>query len=375
MDPTSPLDMAEVVQAAHDPQGLMESLNMAAPVSVYAANQTQQHAPIDMLGHNPTALDSTFAAMSLATHQTQLKEVMEGLTAAIADNDNDSRKVKLDALNKRVVEVFEPYTNQDKVIKTTAAAEAPKIKFIEPQWSLPLLLRWADVYSMTNIYNRNVAWHPEKMHGTAFDVRSNRPADPLDDVETAAKGYPVYKQVRGSPGEKAVGEQHADPNANPPRNEYIPGIPAKPEIFAHEGFPEIITGKPLQYQGAQPVGKELQLYVYPGTGPHTPDQLDVCATLLKFEAWANASGYTERMCLDFLTTFTQAKFGARGELPYAGLSATDWANQLVSVYYRPPPINRTEEVSEFVRMPEMNIRQAYNKLFNLYHQALYTVPD
>ena len=81
------------------------------------------------------------------------------------------------------------------------------------------------------------------------------------------------------------------------------------------------------------------------------------------------------MCLDFLTTFTQAKFGARGELPYAGLSATDWANQLVSVYYRPPPINRTEEVSEFVRMPEMNIRQAYNKLFNLYHQALYTVPD
>ena len=364
MDNTSSLDMAEVLQAAH-----------AAPVSVCAANQTQQHAPLDMLGQNPTGLDSTFAAMSLATHQTQLKGVMEDLTAAIADNDNDSRKTKLDALNKKVVEVFEPYTNQDKVIKTTAAAEAPKIKFIEPAWSLPLLLRWADVYSMNDIYNRNVAWRPEKMHGTAYDVRRPRAADPIHVANTAAAGYTVYDTVLGQGSERAVPEQQADANADPPRPHYTPAVPAKPEIPEHIGFPEIVTGKPLQWEGAQPVGKELQLYVYAGTAPHSPDQLDVCATLLKFEAWANASGYTERMCLDFLTTFTQAKFGPRGELPYAGLTATDWANQLISVYFRPPPINRTEEVSRFVRLPEMNIRQAYNQLFNLYHQALYTVPD
>ena len=377
MDNTSSLDMAEVLQAAHDPQGLLESLDgsTAAALSICTASPTQQHAPLDMLGQNPTGLDSTFAAMSLATHQTQLKGVMEDLTAAIADNDNATRRTKLEALNKKVVEVFEPYTNQDKVIKTTAAAEAPKIKFIEPAWSLPLLLRWADVYSMNDIYNRNVAWRPEKMHGTAYDVRRPRVADPIHAANTAAAGYTVYDTVLGQGSERAVPEQQADANADPPRPHYTPAVPAKPEIPAHIGFPEIVTGKPLQWEGAQPVGKELQLYVYAGTAPHSPDQLDVCATLLKFEAWANASGYTERMCLDFLTTFTQAKFGPRGELPYAGLTATDWANQLVSVYFRPPPINRTEEVSGFVRLPEMNIRQAYNKLFNLYHQALYTVPD
>merc|ERR1712015_272121 len=99
------------------------------------------------------------------------------------------------------------------------------------------------------------------------------------------------------------------------------------------------------------------------------------ATLVKFSDFANKSGYTTEMAVSFLNNLCQIKFGARGHVPYMHLDPTSWANKLISIFFKPDPLSRTQAAHDFVRSPDMSITMAYNHLETIYHDIMYFVHD
>ena len=370
--------------AANDPTTILS----AFPAQGLAASNMTSNV-LDQNWDSPQgALEASFSQMTLATHNTKVKSIIDQLCDAVKEPEEAQRITKADAILAKSKEAFEVYTQQEAAINTSSSDSAPKIQFTVPDWDWPEVLHWANVMQMHDPFYKDEPWKPHQVHGVLYDTRRARDADEVDVDESARVGHTVYVLIPEKEGEPAKqeipareeeevrGPDAAGHDRDPlPIRAYQPAKLAKPAIPEHRGFKKIVPGAVLKWHGVPPLDKEAKLITYIAGDKSSPNNIDLVATLVKFAEFANKSGYTTEMTVSFLTNLCQIRFGVRGHVPYMHLDPSSWANKLISIFFKPDPISRTKAAHDFVRTPDMSIQMAYNNLEMVYHDIMYFVHD
>ena len=90
-------------------------------------------------------LDQRFSQMSLASHQTNLCDVLLELVESTRDIATPDRIDKFNKIENKLKPMFENYRNQVSSVNSQHANSRPKIEFIEPLWTMKDVTKWQTV--------------------------------------------------------------------------------------------------------------------------------------------------------------------------------------------------------------------------------------
>ena len=336
---------------------------------------------------DPTGLENAFAQMSMAAHNTGVSKVLTSFTeqlARVATGTPAARLMVANAipdLRDRISKVFSESVAQNDAVTRNVSALAPVINFQVPEWSLASVYTWANTEKVRHEFHKDLSWRPVPAGKVHIDTRADRPADPVDVAATRAQPGgeamgPIYDFLPAEQGRAAQAEIAAVlGDGGGPAQEYVPAMPPKPSLPARRGYPAIVTGAPLAYEGPNPKEQEKNLLVYSHPDYQDQSHLDIVATLLAFETHANKSGYTKPLLITFLRDLVVRKSGTRAFNPYEQLEPNEIAARLVGIHFTPPPLNKIQDVVEFVRPVGESINQTYNKLKVMYLDVLHHIHD
>ena len=276
-------------------------------------------------------------------------------------NQDQLRQAKLTISN-----YFKPYKNSmDQMM--APSENLPKITFNHPQWTFQSYIH----YLRTEQIEEGNQLMPIPNGLAYLDARPNRDADPVD-----ANGVILDLQAQEYTG-RVEAVAHQPPSADPPVAEILgrPPIPAKPELPVRPGYPQIVTGSPIEHTGAPQIDKENDCLVYIGS-KDDPNNIDIPQTLQGFQEYANAIGYSPIHCQHFLERVAKIKWGLTGFDPYKHLTTpTEVANNMLQVTWKPKLMDATEKVTKFERTVGENIYTTYNRLRQSLTQCLSFMPN
>ena len=260
----------------------MANLNNTGSTVTYgqAFNKNHTHRTASEMSALP-GLDQRFSQMSLASHQTNLCDVLLEMVGSMRNIAQPDQVDNFNKIEDKLKPMFENYRNQVSSVNSQHANSCPKIEFIEPLWTMKDVTKWQTIEKRYDPYFRNLRGDPRNIGGGIhIDTREDKEEDAWNEEHFQNTGERLRVMLEAEPAEASVPEVHERLDDHGiVLNAYQPAVLAKPAIPARRGYPKIINGNPIAFSGPVNHKTEAGLITYlTESEEKTGDKIDMVQT-------------------------------------------------------------------------------------------------